>query len=191
MRQHGLDAAVRLHADGGLVVGICGGMQMLGCELSDPAGIEGHGSAVGLGLLPIHTTMRAEKVTRLSAGSLSNGALFGRALADAHVRGYEIHVGETTYLGQAEPFALLTTGERDGCVAERVLGTYLHGVFDEDGFRHQFVSVARTLRGLTPAAAWNPWKAQRAESLDRLAQAVRESLDMRQIFAWAGLTYHE
>jgi adenosylcobyric acid synthase len=189
MRQNGLDAAVRLHADAGLVVGICGGMQMLGYELSDPAGIEGRGSAAGLGLLPIHTTMRAEKVTRLSAGSISNGSLFGKPLADANVCGYEIHVGETTYLEQAEPFALLTSGEQDGCIAERVLGTYLHGVFDEDGFRHQFVAVARTLRGLTPAAALNPWKAQRAESLDRLAQAVSESLDMRQIFSWVGLTY--
>jgi adenosylcobyric acid synthase len=191
MRQNGLDAAVHLHAGAGLVVGICGGMQMLGCELFDPVGIEGQEAATGLGLLPIHTTMRAEKVTRLSAGSLSIGSLFGQPLADTHVCGYEIHVGETTYLEHAEPFALLTTGERDGCIAERVLGTYLHGVFDEDSFRHQFVTVARTLQRLTPAAALHPWKAQRAESLDRLAQAVSESLDMQQIFAWVGLTYHE
>ncbi len=70
MREHGLDQAVRLHAKAGLVVGICGGMQMLGQELADPAGIERQGCMPGLGLLPISTTMQAQKVTRLCSGTI-------------------------------------------------------------------------------------------------------------------------
>jgi adenosylcobyric acid synthase len=65
----------------------------------------------------------------------------------------------------------------------------VHGIFDEDCFRHQFVTVARSFHGLNPPSLLNPWKAQRAESLDRLARAVSTSLDMQRIFAWVGLTY--
>ena len=191
MREGGLDQAVRNHARLGLVMGICGGMQMLGQELSDPLGIEQHGCMPGLGLLPISTTMQAQKVTRLCSGSIHGGGLFGQPLPDGRVAGYEIHVGKTLYLDHAEPFATLSSGELDGCISadRQILGTYLHGIFDEDGFRHAFVTAARTFRKLAPPSVLNPWKAQREESLDRLACQVSRSLDMPRIFSWVGVKY--
>ena len=146
LRENGLDEAVRGHARAGLVVGICGGMQMLGKELADPGGVERQGSMLGLGLLPISTTMQAEKVTRLCTGTIHGGSLFGQPIQTDRISGYEIHVGKTDYLAQAEPFATLASGELDGCVSadRRILGTYLHGIFDEDCFRHQFVTAARS-----------------------------------------------
>ena len=110
----------------------------------------------GLGLLPINTTMQADKVTRICAGTIHGGSLFGQPLQDDRIAGYEIHVGETLYLDNAEPFATLTTGERDGCISAdgRILGSYLHGIFDQDCFRHQFLAAARSFHqaGLSIAA---------------------------------------
>ena len=191
MRSQHIDLAVRQTAQAGLVAGICGGMQMLGEELADPLGVEQQGRVQGLGLLPIRTCMAAEKVTRLCSGTLQNASLFGQPLRSRAVSGYEIHVGKTDYLAGATPFATLTDGQPDGCISadQRVLGSYLHGIFDDDSFRHQFVAAARTFYGLMPATALNPWAAQRSASFDRLAAAVSESLDLSRIFAWAGLVY--
>jgi adenosylcobyric acid synthase len=185
------DRAVHLHARTGLVVGICGGMQMLGVELVDPGGIERQGRMAGLGLLPIRTEMQADKVTRLCSGVIHSHSLFGQRLQGDRVAGYEIHVGKTLYRENAEPFATLTGGEPDGCISTdcRVLGTYLHGIFDHDGFRHQFLTAARNFHQLAPPSAFNLWTRQREESLDRLARQVSASLDMHRIFDWVGLKY--
>jgi adenosylcobyric acid synthase len=175
----------------GLIVGICGGMQMLGREINDAEGIERQGCVPGLGLLPINTTMQTAKVTRLSSGAMNGASLFGQQLKQRQISGYEIHVGKTSYQDQAEPFATLETGELDGCIStdRRVLGTYLHGIFDDDGFRHQFLHAAGSFHRLSPPTVLNQWRAQREESLNRLAGQVSTSLDMRQIFSWAGLEH--
>jgi adenosylcobyric acid synthase len=145
----------------------------------------------GLGLLPIRTEMQADKVTRLCSGVIHRHSLFGRPVRENLVAGYEIHVGKTLYQDHAEPFATLEGGEPDGCISSdsRVLGTYLHGLFDHDGFRHHFLTAARTYYKLAPPPALNPWMKQREESLDRLARQVSTSLDMQRIFAWVGLKY--
>jgi adenosylcobyric acid synthase len=183
------DRAVHLHVKTGLVVGICGGMQMLGEELDDPEGIEQQGRVSGLGLLPIRTEMQADKVTRLCSGVIQT--LFGQPVQEDLVAGYEIHVGKTLYHDHAEPFATMQGGNPDGCVStdHRVLGTYLHGIFDKDGFRHQFLKTTRTFFQLDPLSTFNPWTTQRQESLDRLAHQVSTSLDMQSIFSWVGLPY--
>jgi adenosylcobyric acid synthase len=191
MRNTGFEQAICNHAKTGLVIGICGGMQMLGQELADPGGVERQGRMQGLRLLPISTTMQAQKVTRLSSGTMNSDSLFSQRVQGDCVAGYEIHVGKTVYLPQAEPFATLTSRELDGCVSadRRVLGTYLHGIFDEDCFRHQFVTAARSFHKLASPASLTPWKALREDSFDRLAEQVSRSLDMHSIFAWVGLQY--
>ena len=187
--KRGFERALRIQP--GLIVGICGGMQMLGEQITDPAGVERSGCAPGLGLLPIQTTMQTAKVTRLSSGNICGASLFGQPIREQCIAGYEIHIGRTTYLDGAEPFATLTHGELDGCVSldRRVLGTYLHGIFDDDSFRHQFLTAARSFHHLAPPSVLIPWQSQRKDSLDRLARHVSASLDMRQIFSWAGLDY--
>src|SRR6202042_3121957 len=95
MREQGLDIAIRRYARSGLVVGICGGMQMLGESITDPLGIEHEGAVSGLGLLPIRTIMQADKVTRNATGKIATTVLFGQPLRDNKISGYEIHIGQT------------------------------------------------------------------------------------------------
>jgi adenosylcobyric acid synthase len=197
MREEGLDQCLLDHAHKGLVVGICGGMQMLGQEILDPHAMERSEATQGLGLLAIQTTMQPQKVTRISAGHLVASSLFGKPVPSLNISGYEIHIGETHYLEAAKPFAQLRAESDeevlfDGCTSSDglVFGSYLHGLFDDDSFRHAFLAAARAFYELTPATHLEDWKRKREASLNRLADTVRASLDLEKIFKWAGLTYN-
>jgi adenosylcobyric acid synthase len=196
LRSEGLDRLVAEYARKALVVGICGGMQILGKKIVDPYAMEHATSIEGIGLLPIDTTMQPQKITRISSGRLSGSTLFAQPISHRRIRGYEIHIGETHYLEGAEPFAqihhaLTAEASPDGCVAPggQVFGSYLHGLFDDDGFRHAFLNAARTFHKLSPASDVVNWSERREQSLDRLADTLRASLDMSKIFAWSGLPY--
>jgi adenosylcobyric acid synthase len=109
-------------------------------------------------------------------------------------RGYEIHMGETLYEDEAEPFAeiLREGGEQtipDGAVASsgRVWGTYIHGLFDDDSFRHRFLKSARQACGLAPALRHLCVTAERQTRIDRWANHLRQVLDMRLIRRLANL----
>jgi adenosylcobyric acid synthase len=197
MRELGLDTAVLQYARTGLVVGICGGMQMLGETIADPLGMESDGSISGLGLLPIRTIMQADKVTRSVMGKTATGILFGQPIGDTNVSGYEIHIGLTSYQAGAAHFSVLsansgsTSPTNEGCISadSRIFGTYIHGLFDDDEFRHQFIRAARAFHGLAAPLELHNWKHLREESLNRLAHEVEKALDMKTIFGWVGLTY--
>ncbi|HEX5437336.1 MAG TPA: cobyric acid synthase [Gemmatimonadaceae bacterium] len=176
------------------VVGVCGGMQMLGVEIADPLGVEGGGTAPGLGLLPIVTTLRAKKVTVPATAHWSNLRLFGQDCGAIEAPGYEIHMGDTTYRDQATPFAQLRRAGSpsdipDGAVAANapVIGSYLHGLFDGDAFRHAFITAARHARGLAPPRALTAYALEREQRLNRLAACVAESMDVDQLLGWIGL----
>jgi adenosylcobyric acid synthase len=197
MQYKGIDHALIDYSRDGLVVGICGGMQILGKEITDPHDMEHAGSIESLGLLPIHTTMQPQKITRISAGHLISSTLFGQPTPSLAINGYEIHIGTTHYLEDAKPFAQLETnsdGETllDGCVSPngRILGSYLHGLFDSDAFRHAFLTAARAFYNLAPTTHMENWQQKREDSLNRLADSVRSSLDMPKLFSWVGLTYN-
>jgi adenosylcobyric acid synthase len=196
MRSTGIADALKVHTGlGRLTVGICGGMQMLGKEISDPEDVETGGREVGLGILPIRTSMRTSKITVTAKGNLFHGSLFGQALRTRGIEGYEIHVGETTYLSGAEPFANISRALNpgisitDGCVSAdgRTVGTYLHGVFDQDGFRHEFLQAARAAVGLAPAGGLRIWKCERERQWQLLADEVERALDLSTICSWLHL----
>ncbi len=178
------------------IIGICGGFQMLGTRIEDPHGIENHVQPCareGLGLLPVTTVLHTEKITRPVAGRVRAGAFCGQAWEQTAFRGYEIHVGETSGADGLTPFAEITPigaggASRDGAVSADglVMGTYVHGIFDDDAFRHAFVDAARTARGLSPAHAKAFVTAEREARLDRLASHLRRSLDMDLIRSWIG-----
>jgi adenosylcobyric acid synthase len=124
LREVGLaDWVLTQHQRGSTIVGVCGGYQMLGRRISDPACVESQaGWAPGLNLLPALTTLMPTKQTRAVSATTSGGTAFG---------GYEIHVGVTVLdAPNYVPFATLEDGTADGARADRVLGTYLHGAFE-------------------------------------------------------------
>lgn len=199
LRSTGLAAAIDLWraacAQKRLLIGICGGMQILGLKIEDVDGTEGGRpmAADGLGYLPICTALRSAKVTRCAAGVLST-TLLGSVASGTPVRGYEIHLGETTYLPNAEPFArILRAGDNeavlDGAVdvSGTVWGTYLHGLFDDDEFRQTFVLAARERCGLAEPVAYAHVHAEREERIGRLANEVRRALDMDLVYRLLGI----
>jgi len=197
MRDAGMDEVVRLQAGRGLVVGICGGMQMLGSVIEDPCGVEGGGTQAGLGLLSIQTRMSREKITREVTGKLFVPRLFGEKLSCSAVQGYEIHVGETEYLEGSAPFARIhRTGDSeeftlDGCSSEhgRVIGTYLHGIFHDDAFRHAFLGSARKVCRLAPADELLDWKQRRENEFEGLARTVADAVDPKRLLGLVGLAW--
>lgn len=115
-------------AQGGHVLGICGGYQMLGNYVHDPDGIEGRpGSAAGIDLLPVETELKAPKTTTLTGFTWQEGS----------GSGYEIHMGQTRLLGGDPLFRVVSRNrtaadDDDGCVVNdfRIMGTYIHGIFE-------------------------------------------------------------
>jgi adenosylcobyric acid synthase len=184
----------RRHRNGVPIIGICAGFQMLGISIEDPQGLEHQGRAVsqtGLGLLSVHTVLRAEKTVRRVRGRLRRDFFDGGPSPGAHFDGYEIHLGETVYETGAQPFAEVThrgvpDAAPDGAVSSsgRIFGTYVHGLFDNDGFRHSFVQAARAAVDLAPATSWAHTAAGREGRIDRLASHLRRSLDMNLIRSW-------
>ena len=191
MRRQDMDSCVVAHAAQGLIVGICGGMQMLGTAIVDSLAMENGGQADALGVLPFTTHMNPDKVTRAVTGRLSLSMLFGQPVPEMDIDGYEIHIGETMYADDARAFSILNGHEPDGCISPdtRIFGTYLHGIFDDDKFRHTFLAAARSFHQLAPVGRFENWRQKREDSFNRLADTVRESLDLPRIFDWVGISY--
>jgi cobyric acid synthase CobQ len=177
LRQQGLAQRLTELAAGGKteIIGICAGFQMLGCEVRDPHTLESQrGQAKGLGLLNLKTILRTEKIlTRTQAR---------HALSSLMVSGYEIHHGRTAIPADQALF-MRTDGQALGALSpnHRVWGTYLHGVFDADEFRRWFINHLRVQRGLPPRTG-TPIQYSIEPALDRLADVVRKSLDMKKIY---------
>mgnify|MGYP000488184440 CR=1 FL=1 len=134
MRAQGLDAAVAQHAgQGGTVLGICGGLQMLGEALIDTHGIDGN--AAGLGLLPVVTQFAADKTVQRTRATF--GVLRGAwsALSGVQVRGYEIHHGQTQAHAAMAAAGQLAHEVMPGLAwqneAGNVMGSYLHGLLED------------------------------------------------------------
>jgi len=198
LHQRGLVSPLFSHAErGGCIAGICGGFQMLGVKIDDPQGTENNSvpcARQGLGLLRMWTMLQPEKITRLASGRILRAEIFGQDVPERTFRGYEIHVGETMYADETKPFAEITRAGSsvviaDGAVSanRRVFGTYIHGIFDDDNFRHAFLDAARAACGLARHTARAFFAAERQSRLDRLAAHVRRTLDLEMIRSWVHL----
>ncbi len=161
---------------GGRVFGVCGGYQMLGRMIRDPAGADGApGEAPGLGLLDVETVMTNDKAVRPVTGiCMRNGS---------RVSGYEIHLGATTGPDTERPVLRLEHGP-DGAASRdgRVAGCYVHGLFAGDAFRARWLDDIRA-----GSAATTAYEDAVEAALDALADCLAEALDVRGMLADAGL----
>ena len=187
LRGSGMEAQIlKQHAAGTPVFGVCGGYQIMGQSISDPEGAEGGGSLRGMGLLPTDTVFRPEKTTVQSSGAL--GTLGGvlAPLSGMPVTGYEIHMGETTRAADAQPLIRLSRAGQppiaDGCQAGNAYGTYLHGVFDAPGVAQALAQALAVRKGVMLADTAYDTEQYKEEQYGRLADTVRQSLDMQLIY---------
>lgn len=193
LRNRNMLAPIVRHARSGkLLLGVCGGYQMLGQVLRDPHGVESTAPEVaGLGLLDMEVTFEPEKRTVQASGTLTGALDWLDGLRQEQVEGYEIHSGVNTF-GENARFWMRLEGDDatidSACNAEgNVLGTYLHGLFDDGRLADALVRRARRLRGLpeSPVSveqAAVSMAAYREEQFDKLAKTVRESLDMEAVY---------
>ena len=160
LRRNGCAQAIqRAHREGKMVIGICGGYQMLGQTINDPDGIEGDIPTLpGLGLLPIHTTMTAEKTTQ-QVTFMFDGQ---------QCEGYEIHQGISN-----TSEAILQT---DHCI-----GTYIHGFLDNPPVINHLLSTCHLCCN-TVAAPHLTHADFKEEQYDKLAQHVRQYVDVPKIY---------
>ncbi len=180
LRSLGLDHVLRLRAQRGQrVLGICGGCQMLGGAISDPLGVESQErEGMGLGLLPLTTQFMAEKRTQQVWLEPARDSWLTRGLTGrGPVRGYYIHAGHTQ--SEAPLFTVRDAAgnvRADGALSEQgsVLGSMVHGLFEDDGLRHALLAELRRERGLS-AQVGTPTR--REVEYDRLAQAIEAHVD--------------
>jgi adenosylcobyric acid synthase len=156
---------------GGRVLGLCGGYQMLGRTIADPAGVEGPvGRAEGLGLLEVETELGGDKRLVPVRGETDDGMPFA---------GYEMHMGVTKGPDSARPFARLADGSPEGAVSAdgRVIGTYIHGLFADD--RQRAAWLARLNAGPSGIA----YDALVEQVLDRLAAHIASHVALERLLS--------
>jgi adenosylcobyric acid synthase len=174
LRHQGWDIDLLVHhRQGGHILGLCGGYQMLGRRIADPEGNEGPpGEAAGLGLLDIETVLGGDKRLAQATGH--------EVATGMTVDGYEMHLGVTSGPGLSRPMLNLD-GRPDGSVSAdgRVMGCYLHGLFASDPFRRAFLT---RLGAPTGTFEYEPMI---ETVLDNLADYLEQHLDVAALLASA------
>ncbi|MDR1098222.1 MAG: cobyric acid synthase [Tannerella sp.] len=206
LRRNGVAQAImQAHRRGATVTGICGGYQIMGREVYDPDHVEGDITRLpGLGLLPVTTRLTKEKVTRQVAFRLAGGAgrpedsgavVSGlppeRPVVGEVCHGYEIHMGETSFLADAKASAFtyfvdeivtdpVPDASGNGCfVNNRCFGTYIHGILDNAPVID--LLLAPFLEKALPQTAFD-YAAFKEEQYDKLAAHVRRHVNMELVY---------
>ena len=188
LKEQGWDKALAAFMKKGKpVIGICGGYQMMGDAVVDPDGSESDlGSVEGLHILQGTTTFNREKLTFQVTAECQDLPFVGGSIDARNLTGYEIHMGRTDATGNdLHPFVVTRRSEkpcevtvgaarRDGLA----WGTYIHGIFDNDDFRRQFINGLRRQKGWQALPVSLHYREEKEEKYDRLAAVVREALDM-------------
>lgn len=182
LRKNGVaQAIIKAHKNGKTVLGICGGYQIMGCEVLDPHHLEGEiGRLPGLGLLPVSTVITEEKVTLQS-----NFRTFPLGGEEYCLKGYEIHMGESVPFdgGEARPLNELEDGRLDGCiVSDKCLGTYMHGILDNG----EFIDWLLAPYADKCEKSGFDYDAFKQQQYNRLADVIREHVDMEKLYKILG-----
>ena len=179
MRQNGLEAAVKKIAEDIPVFGICGGYQMLGEQIADPTGVEGGGAMRGMELLPVVTELGEEKVRCQIEGRLPELDGVFSNLSELEFAGYEIHMGKTKIRNDGLYEKNIIVSGRD----KNVYGTYVHGIFDRGCIATALVQALAKKKGiLIEEGAFEDYRSFKEKQYDKLADTLREHLNMEEIY---------
>ena len=189
LKKTGLAAVIKEKAaKGTILIGICGGFQMLGDRIEDPEGVECGGSEEGLGLLRVNTVLGGEKKRAVFDGSMVHATGVLSHLAGKSVQGYEIHMGNTYPDGEVYEF---TSGQTGYC-RDNIYGSYVHGLFDRAEIMTSLMEVAcRAKNKEVDIKGAVDYAAFKEQQYDILAQTLRQSLDMDYLYSIMGLVKHD
>jgi adenosylcobyric acid synthase len=196
LQEQGYEQEIRYLADQGkYIAGLCGGYQMMGEKLLDPWGSEaGVGDQAGLGLLPLTTCYREDKTTHEVSGTVKAKLGFWKGISGQPVRGYEIHSGQAETDNEHGLVEIIRRSGSpvkivDGLVAGngKIFGTHLHGFFNNPHILLALINTVRHEKGMAPLMEENLPVIRREQYYDRLAQTVRDALDMERIYGIMGL----
>ncbi|QFJ55961.1 cobyric acid synthase [Pseudobutyrivibrio xylanivorans] len=186
MRESGMEAAVKKFAVNKPVVGICGGFQMMGNLVSDPEAVEEGGSIRGLSLLPLNTILSGEKYRSQTEDCFDDLTGIFSSLAGEEFVGYEIHNGVSNIEGDAPELDIVERDDEGNIILvqdKNILGTYVHGIFDNEDLAYRLVAAVAEQKGvelsIESAVDYQSFKDR---EYDRLAQVLRENLDMDYIY---------
>jgi adenosylcobyric acid synthase len=192
LKRNGMKAVIDRHVVlGKPLLGICGGFQMLGRSIRDPFRSESEVDVIdGLGILDVETSLHIEKVTRQAVARLKNNNGVSRDSTAAEFTGYEIHVGQTMLGENVQPlFQLQRLGDAewrdDGAIGHggKVMGTYLHGMFDSTQGLNWLLNHWRGLCGKNgPAAGVCDPTVERERRYDALADHFRRHMKLDLIY---------
>lgn len=190
LHESGMASEIRkFGATGAPVVGVCGGYQILGESIDDPNGVEGGGSVAGLAMLPVATTLKTRKALRQTTGTFVAPTGILAPLKGLAFSGYEIHMGETTPIGAG--LAAFTSAGTGACRGN-VYGTYVHGAFDRAEVVRALIAALAARRGIAvDLDRVVDYRALKEREYDRLAETMREHLNMAMIYDALGVEKHE
>ena len=176
MRENGIESMVKKMSENVPVFGICGGYQMLGNTMSDPDSIECGGSINGLGLLDIDTVLQKEKTRTQKRGCINSLDGIFSSLSGLEYEGYEIHVGETTVSSDKKDDVVINAGNS--------YGTYIHGIFDQKVIASAIVDALAKKKNVSiDKNAIMDYSSYKEQEYDRMADILREHLNMGEIYA--------
>ena len=193
MRQNGLETAVKRAAGKVPIFGICGGYQMLGCEIADPDSVEEGGQIRGMELLPVRTVLQKEKHRCQTDGTLDAVEGIFSGLTGCEFTGYEIHMGQTVYCNgdgsSAKGTVDKVAGPANGAenvVSDstgRIYGSYIHGLFDKGEIAGRMIQTLAREKGISlEDGVWEDYRTIKERQYDKLADTLREYLRMEEIY---------
>ncbi len=200
IKENGIADSIKdLAKSGTMIIGICGGYQMLGKEIRDSENAESKITQIrGLGLIDAKTTFMLQKNTYQIKARLHSDLASRSDLNNFNTRseltGYEIHMGETELLNGTLPFLkIIERSDKEVCADDgaisndgNVIGTYVHGIFDNDGFRLELINCLRRKKCLTPIRPEDLSKVDKERQYDKLADLFRKNIKMDLIFEQIG-----
>lgn len=188
MRSSGLEAAVKKQAEHCVLFGVCGGFQMLGTQIADPERTEEGGTVRGMELLPMETVLWSRKIrTRVNGRFQKVEGILSR-LSGMELSGYEIHMGKSRPERETPPLVWLENrleqmGQTDGLQEQNIYGSYVHGIFDKGNIAETIVQALAQKKGITLEHTLEmDYESFKEQQYDRLADALREHLDMERIY---------
>lgn len=169
---------------GKIIIGICGGMQILGDRVLDPEAVEGDIKEIsGLALLNLETRLEREKRTTQYSGILKGGTGVLREMKDTEIKGYEIHQG----VSYGDEINITDDNRVVAVVKDNIFATYIHGIFENNEFTDYILNLVRKEKGKDEISSSLSYEEQRLRELDRLEKIIRESLDIKRIYEIVGV----